>query len=472
MKENMKETLEKIAQRRGPQKVNLWPEIEARLNERIISVKPYRARPGLAIALAIVFLLIVSGIAYAIGRSLGYIPGYGVIDQNVSMRILAEPVSQTRDGITITINEIILTSDRMFLTVTTENIPNNLIVPLSDFTTVTCKGDWVYLLPDGTHLSFEPGSGGNPDSFPGSDDTRISFRGSGYSMFSTPIDVNDVTDIILLIPCTTSDIPAGSLPENWEFHLHFVPAPEGMIEMISTPVIEYQPSPVPLPTGTAQVNPVSITSVLDIGDSYVLKGECAPPSGSGTDYPAIYLYDGNGQQLWWEMPMDIDFTTPTADTPFASTWAIQITKGFVPPLTIKCSVLKWVSFPVRFEFDAGENPQLGEEWQLNQPFEVNGHVFTLEAVRVIAPQIASSAGGYEFIIRHPDPDLSITPGIEGYSPVNEGFGGGGSGSDEIITQYGVDYSVEFASLPRGRLIILFTVSVPDGEEAWTVQWQL
>jgi hypothetical protein len=450
--------------------IDVWPGISARLERKSI-MNTLRARPIWAMLIALLILLALSGVVYAIERSLGYIPGYGVMDQNVSMRILAEPVSQTRDGITITINEIILTSDKMFLTTTTENIPDNLIVPLSDFTTVTCRGDWIYLLADGTRLSFEPG-GGNAvmELFDGSDDTRMSIRGSGYLKFSTLLNVNEITDITLLIPCATSDIPAGSLPENWEFHLHFVPAPAGMMERTAIPVTEFAPSPVPLPTGTAQVNPVSITNVLDIGDSYVLKGECAPPPGSFPDYPGIYLYDGNGQELWWDMPMDIDFTTPTANTPFASAWAIQITKGFVPPLTIKCSVLKRVSFSVPFEFDAGDDPQPGDELQVNQTFEVDGHTFTLEEIHVIAPQVPSSAGGYVFVIRHPDPDLSITPGIEGYPSVNEGFGGGGSGSEEV-TQYGVDYSVEFASLPKGKFTIMFTVMVFDGEQAWTVQWQ-
>ncbi len=48
-------------------------------------------------------LALLSGVAYAIGRSLGYIPGTGIVEQGAPIRVLAEPVSLTRDGITLTI---------------------------------------------------------------------------------------------------------------------------------------------------------------------------------------------------------------------------------------------------------------------------------------------------------------------------------------------------------------------------------
>jgi hypothetical protein len=473
---NMKANLEKIAQR-IPENTNLWPQIEARLDTRKTLMNTYRARPALAIMLAILALLIVSGIAYAIGRSLGYIPGYGIVDPNVSMLRLVEPVSQTRDGITITIEEMFLASDRLYMTITTENIPNNLILPMTDTTTVICMGDWVYELPDRTRLSFVPGSGsGNMEPIPASDQTRMSYRSSGYSGFSTPLDLEDVTDITLRMPCVTSDVPAGSLPENWEFHLHFVPAPADMIEKMATPVIEFQPSPVPLPTGTAEVNPISITNVLDIGDAYILKGECAPPPGSvikdgreGIVY--LGLFDGNGDPLFWDMPLDADLRTPTVDTPHAFVWAIQVPKGFAPPLTVTCNVQHWASLSASLEFDVGENAQPGDVLPVHQMLEADGHVFTLEEIQVAEPQMPSLMGRYIFIIRHAESDIFVTPAIEGYPSLNEGFGGGGGGETDEPEQFGVNYSVEFESMPRGRITILFTVDIHNGEEAWAVDWQ-
>jgi hypothetical protein len=470
----MKQHLEKIAQR-IPENTNLWPQIEVRLDTRKTLMNTYRARPALAVLLAILALLIVSGIAYAVGRSLGYIPGYGLVEQNIPMLALAEPVSQTRDGITITIKEMILTADRMYSTITTENIPNHLMLPMTDTTTVTCQGAWVYELPDRTRLSFNGGDG-SMEPFEGSDPTRMSYRVSGYSTFSPSLNLNEVTDMTLYIPCVTSDIPAGSLPENWKFDLHFVPAPPGMMEMTATPVIEYQPSPLPLPTGTAEVNPVSITSVLDIGDSYILKGECAPPPGSvikdgreGVIY--MRLFDGNGHELLWEYPGELDLGTPAASTPFAFMWGMKIQKPFVMPLTVECHIQHWASSTVPFEFDLGEDPQPGDVFPVHQTLEGNGHTFILVEIQVVQPQMSSLEGEYTFVIRYADPELFVIPGIEGYPSASEGFGGGGGGEVDEPEEYGVDYSVGFTSMPRGRVTIIFTVDAHNGEDGWTAEWQ-
>jgi hypothetical protein len=234
------------------------------------------------ILIALLILLALSGVVYAITRSLGYIPDYGIVDQNVAMLTLAEPISQTRDGVTITIEEMYLTSDKLYSTITKNNIPNNLMLPMTDTTTVTCKGNWAYILPDGSPLSFEVGSGsGTMDPIDSVDLNHLSYQSRGTSKFSTPIDLTKATDLTLKIPCVTSDIPAGSLPENWEFHLHFVPAPEGMIEATVFPVTEFPtPTIIVAATETPTVNPISITKVIDTGDSYILIGEFIPPQGA------------------------------------------------------------------------------------------------------------------------------------------------------------------------------------------------
>jgi hypothetical protein len=64
-----------------------------------------RTRPLMAILLALLILLALTGVAYAIGKSLGYVPGLGVVDQNAPLRVLAEPVLQTRDGVTVTVEK-------------------------------------------------------------------------------------------------------------------------------------------------------------------------------------------------------------------------------------------------------------------------------------------------------------------------------------------------------------------------------
>ncbi len=48
----------------------------------------------------------------AVLQLFGYIPGVGIVDQNSPIRLLAEPVSITRDGITVSVNQVVLTGNR------------------------------------------------------------------------------------------------------------------------------------------------------------------------------------------------------------------------------------------------------------------------------------------------------------------------------------------------------------------------
>jgi len=227
------------------------------------------------------------------------------------------------------------------------------------------------------------------------------------------------------------------------------------------------------PDSTA--NPLVITHFKDNGDSYVLIGEFIPPSGVilSDGCCSLRLFDRNGQEIFAEMPMDIDPGTRTVNMPFAFTWARQFKKEDVTfPITVKAADIHWRSVSVPFEFDAGNNPKLGDEWQVNKSFDADGHTFTLDAVRVTSAQMPSLKAGYTFAIRFPiDSRISITLSIEGYQSGNDGFGGGGWSGQEPSQYAGIDYSLEFASLPKGLFTILFTVKISDGEQAWTVDWQ-
>lgn len=231
-------------------------------------------------------------------------------------------------------------------------------------------------------------------------------------------------------------------------------------------------------TGIAEANPISITKVIDTGDSYILMGEFIPHPGTVLSDSCcnLDLFDGNGRVILAAMPMDIDPGTPTANTPFSFTWVRKFEKGSVIlPVTVKVEDLHWSSLSVPFEFDAGDHPQVGDEWQVNQPFEVSGTTFTLETIRVISPQMPQAGGGYAFLFTYPSDNNIIAlddVSIEGYPPpINAGFGGGGSSGEPTPTRNGIDFSVEFTSLPKGKLTIKFTFTVASAGQQWTLPWQ-
>ncbi|HEY6012015.1 MAG TPA: hypothetical protein VIX18_11135, partial [Nitrospirota bacterium] len=115
MKDNhVKHALENIARRGVPEDINLMPQIAAKL-ERKTFMTTLRTRPLVAALIALLILLVMSGAAYAIGRTLGYIPGVGLVENESGMRVLAEPVSVTREGVTLTVTQALVYPDHIQL---------------------------------------------------------------------------------------------------------------------------------------------------------------------------------------------------------------------------------------------------------------------------------------------------------------------------------------------------------------------
>jgi len=128
MKPNrMNDALENIARRSIPENTNIWPRISAGL-ERKSLITTMRARPVVTVIVVLLALLILTTMVYALGRLTGYIPGVGFVQKD-SLRMLAEPVSQTRDGITVSIEQVVADSERTIVIYKTEGL--SLLAALS-----------------------------------------------------------------------------------------------------------------------------------------------------------------------------------------------------------------------------------------------------------------------------------------------------------------------------------------------------
>ena len=249
----------------------------------------------------------------------------------------------------------------------------------------------------------------------------------------------------------------------------------------AAPEVRSTATPIPAPSIAAQptANPISVTKVIDAGDSYIVMGEFIPPAGAVlSDCCSILYFDANGQGVYGEpFPMEIDPSTPTANVPFASVWGLDFKKGSIAlPITVQVEDFHLKPFSFTFEFDAGDHPQLGDELPINQSFNVNGALVTLKSVHVIAAQMPSAKGAYDFDFAYPGYDAGISIHsieIEGITPVNwGGSGGGGCSECPVVTQApGEQYNMEFAALPKGKLRAHVTIEIEDGKQEWTMQWR-
>lgn len=402
-----------------------------------------RLRPAWAISLVILCLIFIGTLVIgpqrvfaAVGRLFGYIPGVGIVKDDESFRVLAEPVSITREGITLTVTDALLTSEKTVILYTLENIPWTALS--NEENVVGCSGTAELHLPDGVIHQIKEGGG-----------SMTQMR------FVYPAIPPDVNDLKFVLPCIMNTLP-GLAPENWILPLHFIPAPP---DMKILPVVEIEVTPTALTNPpVAPEEPLSITKVLEIGDNYVIFGEFNPEKAKDASTPAavwqlidaITFTDGDGEEIYFTYPYS-DIGLPEPSQPNAEVFAFQFSKSFTPPLAI--------SYPgifiskignvrnFEFEFDTGADPQPGQEWLINKDFTVDGY-----SVRLVS--IIVGRDGYSFNFDHTEPANLFTEGahvigpesveISGYTAVGGGGGGG-------------FLSLAYADLPKGKLNVVITL---------------
>jgi hypothetical protein len=388
--------------------------------------------------IAIVLVIGPERVYAAVRQLLGYIPGVGIVDQSGPIRVLAEPVSQTREGITITVTSATLTSDRTHIEYRIFGVPRSAYPDREDVH--GCFESDYLLLPDGTKLE----------------------RMQGYP----PVPA-DVPQALLVIPCIGETLP-GTVPENWALPLRFVPAPADMTIM---PVLELSPSPEPTreapgtPTIPQDTN-VSFDRVIETSNGYILIGRFQPsaPPGEWVQVTDVQIRDARD--------MRVAYTSPHAIQPpdveggsggFGFVFEFNAA-DLAYPLTVTFSGVTISqadpNATAEFEFDAGPNAQPGQEWILNQDIELAGHTLTLLAIT------ADSRPGYSFHFRAGPEVYGASLDISGYTPIGGGGGGGGGLTDGT---FNVDLG--YAELPTGRLRVKVANLTVIGEAiTWRGQW--
>jgi hypothetical protein len=435
----------------------MFPRIATRLERRTL-VQTLRARPATAVLAGLLALALLSGVAYAVGRSLGYIPGIGLVEPGPGLRVLAEPVVVERDGITLTVTQGLASSDKTVISFRVENIPESSLArdyAEGETPSPTCMSSDGLRLPDGTTLSPTSGQGGG---------WQLGFE--TRDVFDPlPADVNQAT---LLVPCLLGTAP-GMAPEDWEAPLVFVPAPP---DLTVVPVIEITASPPPTveigagPAETPAPSPISIERTIELDDGTILIGSFHSITTSDGLVTSPYVWyvritDALGNDVPYDYPADIDLPASDERT---SSWAYKIMgKDHAWPLTLTVDSME-ASLPdpqVSFEFDTGPDPQSGQEWEIDQDLNVGGHVLrVLTATR--------TPDGYGFSFQGDGAITGVGIDIRGFSPYVAPSGGGGGGGGDGSLSAGVAYA---GAVPEGRLTVFIdsvTVGVPG---PWSIQWE-
>ena len=177
---------------------------------------PRRAFVPAMIALTLVFAVVLIGPQQVLAQVqswLGYVPGYGFVDLD-SARALGQPVSQTKDGVTVTVKQVLSNQDGTFVVLSADGLPPEEEI-LLDLRPAAGENheEWLarnnelwetdarLIMPDGSVLDQQYFQGAPWDGF--------------FTYATLPKDVLEVTLEFSHIP----GIAAGKAPEGWRFEL-------------------------------------------------------------------------------------------------------------------------------------------------------------------------------------------------------------------------------------------------------------
>lgn len=482
--ESLQKSLESIAQHNIPGNTNLWPRLAARLEHN----RPFPTRLQRKIIWTILLVLLglsaVTGVVYALGKMTGYIPGIGFV-QNNSLRVLDEPVSQTRAGITISIEQVIVDSERTVIVYKTEGL--TIEAANSKGEGAAFGSTHVLQLPDGTALEETPDAGyaGTPE--PLIDNLHPQGGWPNYVRRLVyprlPAEVNQGT---LLIPILQT-MPAGAAPENWELIFRLRPAPADMtlapVNAVSRPA-EVTPmrAGTAVPASSSAVASARITlhldSVIELADGFVFTGnlfwdDSVFPTGNGLislDL-APKLTDSNNADI----PIEPVPLTNGSFNEHTLTWSYHTNqKNFSGPLIFSIPSLNATLLPaqVDFELELGTAPKPGQTWEINRTFLLGGHTIRLLSAQLVEDtnpcwksdlrfKFTTDTAGISATVNDRLPETALEQTCSG------GGGGGGEPEDPQSFYTGVTY----ASIPSGLHRFSISSAIPyliTGP--WMVTW--
>jgi hypothetical protein len=449
-------------------------DLAPRIMARIQKGKSKTMQPRMKVfAVALLVLLVlaivlvnVPSVKAAIQRWFGYVPGVGLVSEG-QIRALAEPVSVTRDGVTLTVEEVWAASDRTLVQVSIEGWPWRKLV--NDSPENGCLDTAILRLPDRELTHTQPQS-------------SLGWE-TGYELKSLyPAIPSKVDEVTFVIPCLILAKP-GEAPEDWELPLHLVPAPSDavfpVIE-ISTPVEAKPMLPAQTPSQTnaglaADGVSLALDRAVQMDDGYLIYVTIHyENAGLGSidipmDPATFHLLDAGGQEVAYELDWDATNEIQGTFVPGQTAFAIKTAPIQTPgPLTLVLdAVTASLATDASFTFDPGPNPQAKQAWDLGLDLDVgNGH-----SLRVLrgAYDLTDGVQAYLRFDMESETGVIYATLLDKAHPLTGMAGGGGGGSFSTGPFTSDLYYNE--PLPKGPITVTVTsisVQIPGHLEAtWT-----
>lgn len=427
-----------------------------------------RLRPFRAILLSLLFLLVLTGVAYAIGVSLGYIPGIGLVKQDTPIRVLGEPVTTSNNGITLTVMQIVADSERTTILYSIDapaSKPGPLPQPFPGEPACKYLPDFIshsIRLPDGQILSDgegEPVTG---------DDPSLAY----FKVIDAPIP-QDVDMITIVLGCDQGEATVHLIPASSTEILPVMTSASALPDMNATETSKSSAltasTVVPDDLGFS----MELDKVVELDEGYLFIGNMRWTNNNLLNVcissENATIVDANGNP--------VSFAIETTDPSFweldsvtqSAGWAFTIAgKDHAWPITI--SIEPYGEFPPveagSFQINLGANPQLDQPLSLNLDVPVKDagviRVDTVTLLKGVAPLEDPNSYGLSFDITPASPIVTLTD----KDHPNSSWGGGGGPEG-----YTTSFLYESGFLPSGSLTITVMYSNPILSPDLHVTWQ-
>jgi hypothetical protein len=414
--------------RKAMRSPDVSPEFANRLRSelvrRSVKMKPKIFKPAWALAFVLVLtILVVSapGLVAALGRVFGYIPDVGLVETTNGLRMLAEPVSVTRDGITLTIKTVLVYEDHVELTYEVNGIDavygntSDMCGAYHPDNNFWSDADADLRLPDGTLVRRD---------YAGEYQFANRYAMQPVYALQLPADVDELTLVLKCIPFTK----LGEVPGNWEIPFKLSTVPAGTV--VGYPVIEVTP---PADAET----PASPSTEVDSTPNVMMSLERIVPTDSNTVLymhfnmenadPSLisimprnaYVIDSLGRQIrligsfvWqpFEHQVGSSFEFITESRPANGSLTVVVDQVIAYYMPLYTDPPQMTAEEMTFTFNVGDNPQYGQKWDLNKTFTIAGYDFEIVSAEAVTFEdvaknnnyIDGSQGydyGYQFIVK-------------------------------------------------------------------------
>lgn len=374
---------------------------------------------------AITIFLLLSTLFFKIGPSrvlaqiqsiLGYVPGVGVVESDTSFYSLIEPISDTREGITIEIESAVFSKDKTVIQFRTDEIPDEMRT--ESFGQPECRTPAYLIFPDGNIVHSS---------------RHNSMRESKGTFINTlqfyDLGLKNFRNATLVFPCLNGTaINRG--PQDWQFNIALEPTLDDInfypLNLVKTTKFENtKKSPTEIPAQASQeteTNPMPemiidgdrheemiVLSVVEKPDAYwvtwafpVSVDPLDDVSISGVNFvlpgSVEVLYDAKGEiiptrggMLWNNFQQDLLRQLPEEDQfkywPLASMRTFAVTKSGVEfPVYMKVNIIER-SIPEKedyteIEFDGSLIQSEDQPVVFNQDIEIGDVKFKLRSIYI------------------------------------------------------------------------------------------